>query len=247
MGNPHDHEELGALVETVKGIAKAAEIYGTPFVSGKDSFYNYFESDDGPVSIPVTILISGMGVVEDAKHVTPASLRMSDSVLAVIGTTGNDLGGSVLARRAKLPDAPVPQTDLRKNLALYHALYDAIKCGWVRSVHDISEGGLAVALAEMGFSEKGGLDINLDELPTEESVGKTEMLFGETPGRLVLEIHPQQCHMVEAIFSGHPFGKIGQATAAHQNLRIEWGKETLLDESISKLKAIWKNGLVAYY
>jgi len=79
MGNPDAEEELGALVETVKGIAAAAEAYGAPFVSGKDSFYNYFETEDGPVSIPVTILISGMGIIEDAKHVTGASLRRSDT------------------------------------------------------------------------------------------------------------------------------------------------------------------------
>ncbi|MCB1089721.1 MAG: phosphoribosylformylglycinamidine synthase subunit PurL, partial [Verrucomicrobiae bacterium] len=83
MGNPNDPRELGALVETVKGIAAAAEAYSAPFVSGKDSFYNYFETEDGPVSIPVTILVSGMGIVEDASHVVTGSLRRSDSVVSI--------------------------------------------------------------------------------------------------------------------------------------------------------------------
>ena len=65
VGNPDNPEELGMLVETCKGMATAAEAYGAPFVSGKDSFYNYFETDDGAVSIPTTCLISGMGVIED--------------------------------------------------------------------------------------------------------------------------------------------------------------------------------------
>lgn len=247
MGNPEDPGELGALVETVKGIANAAEGYGTPFVSGKDSFYNYFETDDGPVSIPVTILISGMGIVEKKEHVTPSSLRSPDSVIAVLGTTGSSMGGSILARRLGVDGAPVPQTDLRKNLALYRALHDGIKCGWIRSAHDISEGGLAVALAEFGFSGKGGLDINLDQLPAEPDADRQALLFNESPGRLIVEISPQHFRMVEALFAGQAFGRIGQASLSHQQLNIEWGKETILDEPLPELKTIWKNGLVPYY
>lgn len=247
MGNPEEPEELGALVETVKGIAHAAEGYGTPFVSGKDSFYNYFETDEGPVSIPVTILISGMGIVEQKGHVTPSSLRSPDSVIAVLGTTGSRMGGSVLSRRLGIEGAPVPQTDLRKNLALYRALHDGIKCGWIRSAHDISEGGLAVALAELGFSGKGGLEINLDQLPAEPDAGKQALLFNESPGRLLVEISPHHYRMVEALFAGQAFGRIGQASLSHQQLNIEWGKETFLDEPLPELKVIWKNGLVPYY
>ena len=172
MGNPDDHEELGALVETVKGIAAAAEVYQSPFVSGKDSFYNYFETANGPVSIPVTILISGMGVVEKIEHVTPSSLRSSDSVIAIIGQTGNDLGGSVFARRNQLANLPVPQTDLQANLDLYRTLYQAIESGLIRSTHDVSEGGLATTLAEMAFSGKAGLNINLDTLQADNMIDK---------------------------------------------------------------------------
>ena len=246
LGNPENPEELGALVETVKGIAEAAEVYNAPFVSGKDSFYNYFETDQGPVSIPVTILISGMGVVEKIEHVTPSTLRQPDSVIAVIGSTGPELGGSILAKREEISRAAVPPTQLQKVFSAYRALHDAIKSGWIRSIHDVSEGGLGVALAEMAFGEVAGLDINLDELPADSDASKIAMLFGESPGRLILEIAPSHFSMVEALFSGQAFGKIGKATADHKNLSVEWGKEILLDESIADLKAIWKNGLAPY-
>ena len=75
MGNPEEPTELGRIVECAKGIREAALAYGAPYVSGKDSFYNYFETEDGPVNIPVTFLCSGFGVVEDATHVRGASLR----------------------------------------------------------------------------------------------------------------------------------------------------------------------------
>ena len=193
MGNPDNEEELGALVETVKGIAAAAEAYGAPFVSGKDSFYNYFETADGPVSIPVTILISGMGIVDSVEHVTGSSLRSSTSILAIIGNTQPALGGSVFARRTggDLENAEVPTTDFDTAMKLYRAYYEAVKNGWILSTHDVSEGGLAVTLAEMAFSGKCGIEADLCALPMDHATGKAAMLFGESPSRLVLEIAPE--------------------------------------------------------
>lgn len=247
MGNPMDETELGAMVETVKGIAYAAEAYGAPFVSGKDSFYNYFQTDDGPVSIPVTILISGMGIVEEEKHVIGASLRRSDSLLAIVGVTAGDLGGSVYARREGLSGHPVPATDTETALRCYRQYYEAVKQGLIRSTHDISEGGLAVALAEMAFSGKAGLEVDLCSLPMDDAAGKAAMLFGESPSRLILEIAPTDFDKVADLFDGLPFAALGRATSSHANLRIEWGKEILLDEALADLKAIWKKSLARYY
>lgn len=247
VGNPEADEELGALVETVKGIAAAAETYGAPFVSGKDSFYNYFETEDGPVSIPVTILISGMGVVEEAAHVTGASLRRSDSLLAIIGHTQSSLGGSVFARRHGLENSEVPSTALDEAFQCYRQYYEAIKQGLILSAHDVSEGGLAVALAESAFSGKAGLEIDLCSLPMEDDASKAAMLFGESPSRLVIEVAPENLGKVATLFEGLPFAALGRATSAHSNLVIEWGKETLINEPINELKSLWKNGLAQYY
>ncbi len=250
MGNPDNPEELGALVETVKGIAEAADAYSAPFVSGKDSFYNYFETKDGPVSIPVTILISGMGIVEDKAHVVGASLRRSDSVIAMLGATGGDLGGSVAARLLNFEGLNVPGTNLEANITLYRKYFEAVKAGWILAAHDVSEGGLAVALAEFAFSGKGGLDLSLDQLPLEfEDAFLTGFcqLFTETPGRLIIEIAPEHREQVAGHFADVAYGELGTATDAHRNLRIEWGKEVLLDESLSELKSLWKNGLAPYY
>ena len=85
MGNPEEPTELGRIVECAKGIREAALAYGAPYVSGKDSFYNYFETEEGPVNIPVTFLCSGFGVVEDASHVRGASLRRSNSAIFMVG------------------------------------------------------------------------------------------------------------------------------------------------------------------
>lgn len=247
MGNPDAEEELGALVETVKGIAAAAEAYGAPFVSGKDSFYNYFETEDGPVSIPVTILISGMGIIEDATHVTGASLRRSDSLLAIIGHTQSALGGSVFARRHDIANAEVPVTSLDEAFKCYRQYYEAVKEGLILSAHDVSEGGLAVTLAEAAFSGKGGLEIDLCSLPMDDDASKAAMLFGESPSRLVIEVAPENLERVAKLFEGLPFAALGRATSSHTNLVVEWGKETLINESLTDLKSLWKNGLAQYY
>ena len=247
MGNADNPGELGALVEAVKGIAAAADAYSSPFVSGKDSFYNYFETKDGPVSIPVTILISGMGIVEDAAHVTGGSLRRSDSVIALLGVTGEELGGSIVARQMGEEGLVVPGTDLERNLSLYRKYYEAVKNGWILSAHDVSEGGLAVALAEFAFSGKAGLDISLNQLRVKDDPGKIARLFVETPGRLVMEIAPEHREQVLELFADLPLTELGTATDAHRNLRVEWGNEILLDESLSELKSLWKNGLAPYY
>lgn len=247
VGNPEDEEELGALVETVKAIAAGAEAYGAPFVSGKDSFYNYFETEDGPVSIPTTILISGMGIVEDISHVVGASVRRDDTVLAIIGNTQPELGGSVFARQKGLEKAEVPPTNFTEAMATYRKYYEAVQQGLILSCHDVSEGGLAVTLAEAAFSGKAGLEIDLCGLPMDAEAGKAAMLFGESPSRLVVEVAPENLEKLADLFEGLPFACLGRTTSEHANLNIIWGKETLINEPVDQLKSLWKNGLAQYY
>ncbi len=238
VGNPEDPRELGALVETVKGMADAALAFGAPFVSGKDSFYNYFETDEGPVSIPVTLLVSGLGIIDDRAQVTGASLRRSDSTLFLVGDGSESLGGSVLARVRGLGARAVPATDCAANLARYRELYAAIAAGQILAVHDVSEGGIAVALAEMAFSMKGGIEVDLGgDLPA------VAALFNEAPGQLIVEVAPEHSDA----FPVAGARRIGRATAAHTNLRIAHGGATVIDEPVAELKTLWKNGLTPYY
>ncbi|CAN5352319.1 phosphoribosylformylglycinamidine synthase subunit PurL [soil metagenome] len=238
VGNPEDPRELGALVETVKGMAAAALAFGAPFVSGKDSFYNYFETDEGPVSIPVTLLVSGLGIVAGRDRIVGASLRRSDSVLFLVGEPSGDLGGSVFARVRGTGDRRVPTADCAANLARYRQLHDAICAGKVLSAHDVSEGGLATALAEMAFSMKGGIEVDLGAgLPAAAA------LFNEAPGQIVVEVAADDA----GAFPIDGCIRIGNATAAHANLRISHGGTTRIDEPVAELKKLWKNGLTPYY
>ena len=249
MGNPHDPKELGALVESAKGLAEAAAVYATPFISGKDSFYNYFNTEDGPVSIPVTALISGIGIVEDQKHVTGSSIRGEGRWLYLVGgpDTGKareSMGGSVYARTEGLANQPVPQFDPVRALAVYRAYHESLKLGYIQSAHDVSEGGVATAVAEMAFSMKAGVDLFLMPLPTQPVV----QLFDETPGQFIIEVKKEHTRDLTDIFRGLPCTPLGQTTAAHKRMRVFIDAEkSLLDEDLAELKSLWKNGLAKYY
>ena len=249
VGNPDDHKELGALVETTKGMAHAAEIYGAPFVSGKDSFYNYFKTDEGPVSIPVTLLLSGFGIVENAKHVVGASLRNAGNKLCLLGQASSGLAGSVFARIMSdgsddedLGFCNAPWFDEEESMESYDRYHQLVEAGVVLSAHDVSEGGLAVTLAEMGFSGKAGIKVDLGTVPCLDDTPAAEHLFGETPGRIVFEIAPANAHLAEQ----HGFSIIGETTTDGR-LTITNGETKLIHASLSELKPLWQNGLTPYY
>jgi phosphoribosylformylglycinamidine synthase len=243
MGNPDAEKELGALVECTKGMAQAATTYAAPFVSGKDSFYNYFVTDEGPVSIPVTLLVSGFGIVEDAKHVVGASLRKPGSKIAILGKASAGLRGSIFAKYTRGAGVDgAPDFCEKESLAAYRRYYDLVKQGAVLSAHDIGEGGLAVALAEMAFSGKAGLRIALDKMPVAPGLTTAELLFGETPGRLLVEIAPENVAAAEK--AGLVI--IGEATR-ETYLYLSHNGTTLIDTKVDHLKPLWKDGLVKYY
>jgi phosphoribosylformylglycinamidine synthase len=243
VGNPDNEKELGALVECTKGLAESALAYGAPFVSGKDSFYNYFITDEGPVSIPVTLLVSGFGVIEDAQHVIGSSLRRVGSKICILGETTPGLRGSVFAKytqSAGLNGVPTWSDETNwSNYEKYHAL---VKQGAILATHDLSEGGLAVALAEMAFSGQAGLKIELENMPASKQCTLAEILFGETPGRLLMEVAPEHIAAVKAA-GGIVIGE----TTGERWLHITNRSSTVIDLAIPDLKTIWQNGLTPFY
>jgi len=243
VGNPDNEKELGALVECTKGLAESALAYGAPFVSGKDSFYNYFITDEGPVSIPVTLLVSGFGVIEDAKHVIGSSLRRVGSKICILGETTPGLRGSVFAKYTQSAGLNgVPTWSDETNWANYEKYHALVKQGAILATHDLSEGGLAVALAEMAFSGKAGLKIELENMPAAKQCTLAEILFGETPGRLLMEVAPEHIAAVKAA-GGIVIGE----TTGERWLHITNRSSTVIDLAIADLKTIWQNGLTPFY
>ena len=157
-------ETLGTLVRAAIACHDVAIEYKTPFISGKDSLNNEFSftnsaGDRETISIPSTLLISAMGQVDDVSKCVTMDLKSSGNEMFLLGLTKDEFGGSHYCLVNELVGGELPTVDAAKNRNLYLALHQAIGEGLVRSCHDLSEGGLAVAAAEMGFA--GGLGIEM--------------------------------------------------------------------------------------
>lgn len=207
-GDPRDEATLGGLAAAVTGCCDAAVAYGAPFVSGKDSLNNTYTGRDGlRHAVPPTLVITAVAHVPDAAACVTPELTSAGNLLVQVGPTGEHFAGSHLdlldgAHGEPSPEAgTVPQPDPHA-LDRYRALHTAIIDGTVRSCHDVSEGGLAVAVAEMCIAS--GLGASLDVLPHDNTEAA---LFSETSGRLVAEIAPAEVDAFVARFDG-----IGGAT-----------------------------------
>ena len=188
-GDPRRPTTMGDLVATVEACCAASVAYAAPFVSGKDSLNNEYTGSDGERhSVPPTLVITAVAHVPDADRVVTTDLKQAGSVLVLLGTTEAEFGGSHLGVHlggfdnpldgsVPAPDPAAPQR--------YRRLHQALITGRVRACHDIAEGGLAVALAEMAIG--GGLGVSLDALPHPDPV---VALFAESNGRFVCELDP---------------------------------------------------------
>ncbi|OGH60989.1 MAG: phosphoribosylformylglycinamidine synthase II [Candidatus Lindowbacteria bacterium RIFCSPLOWO2_12_FULL_62_27] len=249
MGDPDRPDELGRLVECVKGMSHAAETYGAPFISGKDSFHNYFVSGGTARSIPVTLLVTALGVVDRKDHVTGATLRRSDTMICLAGQTKGELGGSAFHRMLGVEDGAAPGLEADRVFETYRRFHECVQSGLILSAHDVSEGGLAVALCELAFSTRAGVEIDLVRMDRERGLGPADLLFSESNGRILFEVDKAHLGDVYERFAGTPFSILGQATPVHRNLiiRMDAARDPWLTEPITELKEIWKNGLKRHF
>ncbi len=188
-GDPRRPSTLGELVVAVEGCCGAARMYGAPFVSGKDSLNNeYIGSDGQRHAVPPTLVITAIAHVPDADHCITPDLAEPGNVLLLVGDTDAEFAGSHLDLLRGAPKNPgVAPSPVPEAPADYRHLHAAMRAGLVESCHDVSEGGLAVALAEMCIA--GRLGANIDTLPHDDLA---TALFAESCGRLVVEVQPQK-------------------------------------------------------
>jgi phosphoribosylformylglycinamidine synthase subunit PurSL len=236
-GNPLRPETLGSLVEACRGCRDAALLFRTPFISGKDSLNNEYLGTDGQRhAIPDTLLISSIGVMPDVMDAVTMDLKAAGNYLYILGDFQPVFGGShfdLVAGHASGEPVPAVHPSIPK---LYQCLHRAITNKLVCACHDLSEGGLAVAAAEMCIA--GRLGLNLD-LPEGEAC---RVLFGEMAGCLLVEIELEHVEACEAVFSGQPFRKLGSVTAKTSFEANHKGK-LLFDLPVAGLISAWNTPL----
>jgi phosphoribosylformylglycinamidine synthase len=219
--------------------------YRTPFISGKDSLNNEFSFQDRDgqkqtVSIPPSLLISALGQIGNVERAVTMDLKDPNNLIYLVGATRAELGGSHLAMIHGATGGDVPRVDLELAPRIFAALHRAISQGLVRACHDLSEGGLAVAAAEMAFA--GGLGIDLDLAPLRDASGleaTAELLFSESPTRFLVGVPPHASREFESLFDGLPTVQLGEATATGQVRIYDASGNLAVNSSCAELKAAW--------
>ncbi len=216
-GNCEKPDRLGALVLAAEGCYDAAKAFGTPFVSGKDSLNNEYRVGDETLSIPPTLLVTALGIVPDVARAVTMDAKAAGNRVYLVGETRTELGGSLHHHLAGLRGGTVPRVDLARAPRLLAALHAAMRQGCVASCHDLSEGGLAVAAAEMAFGGGLGLALDLARVPAAPAPAgwdaDTWRLFSESTTRFLVEVAPAHAAEFERHLAGLPCAAIGTVQA----------------------------------
>ena len=242
-GNTDRPETLGSLVRAALACHDVAVAWNTPFISGKDSLNNEFSWIDATgskrlIAIPSTLLISALGQVDDVSRCVTMDLKSAGNALYLIGRTRGELAGSHLFLHLNLSGGQVPVVQLDEARAGFAALHAAIAAGRVRSCHDLSEGGLAVALSEMAFAGQLGIEVDVSAAAADNGLSDTEMLFSESNSRFLVEVAPAAEASFVQQLAGVPHWRIGTVSDSPRCV-IRHGARLLVDLPWRELFQAW--------
>jgi phosphoribosylformylglycinamidine synthase len=241
-GNTDRPEVLGSLVRAAEACRDVALAYTMPFISGKDSLNNEYRADGKLITIPPTLLISALGIVPDVRRCVSMDLKELGNLLFLVGVTKNELGGSHYHLVNGVTGGAVPRVDVELAPRQFGALHEAIRRGLVRACHDLSEGGLAVAVAEMAFAGGVGADLT-DVAATAPGEPDAVLLFAESTTRFVVEVAVAHADALRQCLGDVPLFALGR-TCAEPRLRIAGAGGTwVVWADLADLKEAWQKPL----
>ncbi len=208
-GDADDPYILGEVLRTAEGLKDIALIYKTPFISGKDSLNNFFVIKDKKINIPTTILISGITIVPDVSEIITSDFKGEGNPVYIIGKTAEETGGSMIAMYDKKYGKNVPKVYPLEFLNNYKKIERAIRKKLVLSLHDVSEGGIGVAISEMCLGGKKGIEIDTTKILLRENVRRDLLIFSESAGRIIAEVPKDKKEEFEEEMKGSDFSLIG--------------------------------------
>jgi phosphoribosylformylglycinamidine synthase len=239
-GNTDRPELLGSLVLAAEACRDAALALNMPFISGKDSLNNEFHAGSRNIVIPPTLLISALGRVPDVRRCVSMDFKEVGNLVFLLGTTRDEMGGSHHHLVTGQDGGTVPGVDFELALRIFKALHSAIERGLVRACHDLSEGGLATAVAEMAFA--GGLGADITGLRG-EALPDAALLFSESATRFVLTAAPARAAELQECFKDLPLKQIGEVVK-EPRLRIAGSNgEWAIWANLADLKEAWQKPL----
>ena len=253
-----EKERLGQLKMAAKACYDYAIEYGTPFISGKDSMFNDFKGFDEnnntiKISVPPTLLISTIGVMNDYKKSVSIDAKFPEDLIYVIGETKKELGGSeyfefIGEETISKPyiGNSVPKVNAKEAKNSYEALNLAIDKGLIASSIPVNQGGLGVAIAKKCIAGKLGADINLQKLKVSSDLSRDDfVLFSESQSRIVVSINPNDKEKFEEIFKNIKTSQIGKITSG--NLVIKGlNQEEIINIDLKTLEEEYKSRFRGY-
>jgi len=241
FGSPEKPEVMGQFEQAVTGIAEACRTFGIPVTGGNVSFYN----DTEGLSIHPTPVLGIVGLIEDIRRLVRPGFRAAGDAIVLIGESREEVGGTeyLLAQHGLRAGAP-PAIDLEQEKRNQDFLLEAIEAGLVRSAHDLSEGGLAVALAECAFHGRGRIGCEVD---LRSDLRDDVLLFGESQSRILVTCRPADLGglLGSAAARGVPAEAIGRTGGTW--IAVERSGRGILRVPVAEAYEAWKTSLPSYF
>lgn len=235
FGSPEKPEIFWQMERSVDGMAEACRELGTPVIGGNVSLYN----ENAKGAIYPTPVVGMVGLIHDTDHITTQGFKSEGDLVYLLGETFAELGGSEFqAVIHGVSEGRPPSLDFGKEKKLLNGVLTAIQSGFVRSAHDVSEGGLAAALAESCISGGVGAEITLNS-----DLRNDIALFSESQSRIILSVSPSKQSDLEQLLkeAGVPFAAIGRVGG--QDLSIAINGASAIQESVEALKSVWEDAI----
>ena len=239
---PDGRYKLAQLVRACKALQQFSLAFGVPCISGKDSMKNDYTGGGEKISIPPTVLFSVMGVINNVIATQTSDFKAAGHHIYMLGGTWREMAGSEACSELGLTGGRVPNVDASTAMPRYRAVHGLMGQRALSACHDCSDGGLAVALAEMCIGGRLGANIDLDAVPAMEDMTLTELLYSESASRLIVSVRPDLAMILDMLGSWQICRRIGTVTDDN-TLTMTRGGVTVLQESVDDLTTAFKRTL----
>ncbi len=239
-GSPEKPDRLGGLVRACRACYDFAKAFRTPFISGKDSLYN--ESPLGPVT--PTLLITAIGIIPDIRKTVSVDVKRPGNPIYLVGKTYLELGGSEYYKLKGFVGKSIPHVKPIQARKIMKSITSAIDNGYIKSCHDLSEGGLAVAAAEMALSGGYGIELDLRNISRAKNASRNDyILFSESNSRFLVEISERRREDFEALMGDNAYSRVGSVRKEEYLSVYGPNKRNIVNASLAELRAAWKGTL----
>jgi phosphoribosylformylglycinamidine synthase len=230
FGNPEKPEVFWQIEKSADGMSDACRVLNTPVIGGNVSLYNEMSG----AAIYPTPVVGMVGLVTDLDHITTQQFKNAGDAIYLIGETKDEFGGSELQKMLHGEIfGKAPELNLETEKERQGQILKAIRAGFVQSAHDLSEGGLAVALSECLFGDEGlGAELTITGNPV-------SALFSETQSRFLLTVKTEHQSEFEKLVNAVQIGEVTNT----KELRILSENKTVLEASVAELKEAWKGAI----